>query len=67
MSKRNALIFLIWCNFAVIVLLEVNKRLNDPFNHLKNWGKEDPCMSNWTGILCYDKNDTDGYLHVREL
>ena len=67
MSQRNALIFLIWCNFAVIVLLEVNERLNDPFSHLKNWGKGDPCMSNWTGILCDDKIGTDGYLHITKL
>lgn len=40
--------------------------LGDPFNKLKNWGKIDPCVSNWAGVICaMDQND--GYLHVIEL
>ncbi|KAK9290115.1 hypothetical protein L1049_008279 [Liquidambar formosana] len=35
--------------------------------HLKNWNKGDPCTSNWTGVICFDKVGNDGYLHVQEL
>ena len=59
-------IFLIWCNFAVDVLLAVKKRLIDPLNNLKNWDKGDPCTSNWTGIQCHEIG-TDSHLHITEL
>ncbi|OMP09235.1 hypothetical protein COLO4_05674 [Corchorus olitorius] len=51
----------------VNALLAVKKRLIDPMNHLRNWNRGDPCMSNWTGVLCWDDLGDDGYLHVREL
>ncbi|XP_059668624.1 probable LRR receptor-like serine/threonine-protein kinase At1g06840, partial [Cornus florida] len=48
-------------------LRAVKRSLLDPMNHLKNWKKRDPCTSNWTGVLCFDKIGTDAYLHIREL
>ncbi|KDP21843.1 hypothetical protein JCGZ_00630 [Jatropha curcas] len=48
-------------------LLQVRNSLIDPMKNLRDWGKGDPCTSNWTGIGCYDKIGTDGYLHVQEL
>jgi serine/threonine protein kinase len=51
----------------VSALLAIKRNLGDPFNHLKNWNKEDPCLSNWTGILCQDTVATDGNFHVQEL
>ncbi|KAG9137541.1 hypothetical protein Leryth_018849 [Lithospermum erythrorhizon] len=32
--------------------------------HLVSWNKGDPCMSNWTGVVC---NAAEGHLHVKEL
>ncbi|KAK9266515.1 hypothetical protein L1049_005520 [Liquidambar formosana] len=51
----------------VSALLAVKKSLIDPMKHLKNWNKGDPCTSNWTGVICFDKVGNDGYLHVQEL
>ena len=53
--------------FAVIALQAIKKQLIDPKNYLKNWNKRDPCTSNWTGVICSDKNTTDEYLHVTVL
>ncbi|KAG5550794.1 hypothetical protein RHGRI_015678 [Rhododendron griersonianum] len=51
----------------VSALMAIKSNLFDPLKHLKNWNKGDPCVSNWTGVLCFDAARTDGYLHVREL
>ncbi|KAJ0027198.1 hypothetical protein Pint_35130 [Pistacia integerrima] len=52
----------------VSALVAVMSRLIDPMNHLGNWNDGDPCLSNWTGVLCFDTiNETDGYLHVQDL
>ncbi|XP_058214815.1 probable LRR receptor-like serine/threonine-protein kinase At1g06840 isoform X3 [Rhododendron vialii] len=51
----------------VSALMAIKSNLVDPLKHLKNWNKGDPCVSNWTGVLCFDAVRTDGYLHVREL
>ncbi|PHU07324.1 hypothetical protein BC332_23813 [Capsicum chinense] len=51
----------------VKALRAVKKSLVDPNGNLSNWRRGDPCMSNWTGILCYNETNNDGYLHVREL
>ncbi|KAH9737063.1 protein kinase domain-containing protein [Citrus sinensis] len=48
-------------------LQAIKNSLVDSMNHLRNWNKGDPCMSNWTGVLCFDTVETDGHLHVREL
>ncbi|KAJ0027199.1 hypothetical protein Pint_35131 [Pistacia integerrima] len=52
----------------VSALVAVMCRLIDPMNHLGHWNEGDPCLSNWTGVLCFDRVDeTDGYLHVQNL
>ncbi|KAK6943297.1 Leucine-rich repeat-containing N-terminal, plant-type [Dillenia turbinata] len=51
----------------VSALRAINRRLNDPMKHLKNWNEGDPCSSNWTGVLCSDTTASDGYLHVSEI
>lgn len=59
--------FLIQLLFITVnALRAVRRQLNDPVKILRNWGKGDPCTSNWTGVIChFDQND--GYLHVTEL
>ncbi|PON95107.1 GPCR kinase [Trema orientale] len=51
----------------VKALQAVKSRLNDPQNNLRNWNKGDPCISNWTKVICSNKTGTDGYFHVIEL
>lgn len=51
----------------VKALRAIKKSLVDPNGNLSNWRRGDPCMSNWTGVLCYNETKDDGYLHVREL
>ncbi|KAK1265323.1 putative LRR receptor-like serine/threonine-protein kinase [Acorus gramineus] len=51
---------------SVDALRAIRRSLNDPYKHL-NWTKGDPCMSNWTGVLCFNTTLDDGYLHVQEL
>ncbi|KAK4370289.1 hypothetical protein RND71_009764 [Anisodus tanguticus] len=51
----------------VKALRAIKKSLVDTNGNLSNWRRGDPCMSNWTGVLCYNETNTDGYLHVREL
>ncbi|VFQ71764.1 unnamed protein product [Cuscuta campestris] len=51
----------------VKALLAIKDSLVDPNRNLSNWRKGDPCVSNWTGVLCYNDTINDGYLHVREL
>ncbi|KAJ4972144.1 hypothetical protein NE237_005243 [Protea cynaroides] len=51
----------------VSALRAIKKSLKDPMNNLKNWRQGDPCTSNWTGVLCFNTTENDGYLHVQEL
>ncbi|XP_062073087.1 probable LRR receptor-like serine/threonine-protein kinase At1g06840 [Humulus lupulus] len=51
----------------VKALKGVKSRLIDPMNNLRNWNKGDPCVSNWTKVICSNQTGTDGYLHVTEL
>ncbi|KAK2657747.1 hypothetical protein Ddye_010799 [Dipteronia dyeriana] len=51
----------------VSALRAVKNSLSDPVKHLRNWGRGDPCTSNWTGVLCFGGPLNDGYLHVQEL
>ncbi|PWA71814.1 leucine-rich repeat protein kinase family protein [Artemisia annua] len=44
----------------------IRESFNDP-DTLSNWGRGDPCQSNWTAVLCFNRTLDDGYLHVREL
>ncbi|PON60517.1 GPCR kinase [Parasponia andersonii] len=50
----------------VSALKAVRGQLNDPLERLKNWTNEDPCISNWTGVICTGVLE-DGYRHVKEL
>ncbi|XP_022158428.1 probable LRR receptor-like serine/threonine-protein kinase At1g06840 [Momordica charantia] len=51
----------------VDALLDIKKSLIDPNQNLSNWNKGDPCISNWTGVLCFNTTLDDSYLHVAEL
>ncbi|KAI9154126.1 hypothetical protein LWI28_021360 [Acer negundo] len=47
-------------------LQAVRRKLKDSMKNLNNWKKTDPCVSNWTGVIC-TMDSNDGYLHVQEL
>ncbi|KAK9167873.1 hypothetical protein Syun_000013 [Stephania yunnanensis] len=51
----------------VNALQAIRRSLNDPVNNLKNWGKGDPCTSNWTGVVCFNTTGKDGFLHIQQL
>ncbi|XVF46109.1 hypothetical protein PTKIN_Ptkin03bG0000300 [Pterospermum kingtungense] len=48
-------------------LRAIKRSLIDTNRNLSNWNRGDPCTSNWTGVLCFNTTQDDGYLHVREL
>ncbi|KAJ8647825.1 hypothetical protein MRB53_000848 [Persea americana] len=50
----------------VTTLRVIKESLIDPDNNLRDWGKGDPCTSNWTGVICRETLG-DAYLHVEEL
>ncbi|XP_056175977.1 probable LRR receptor-like serine/threonine-protein kinase At1g06840 [Syzygium oleosum] len=51
----------------VKALQDIKRSLVDPNKNLTNWNRGDPCTSNWTGVLCYNRTLENGYLHVIEL
>ncbi|XP_027174931.1 probable LRR receptor-like serine/threonine-protein kinase At1g06840 isoform X5 [Coffea eugenioides] len=51
----------------VSALHAIATNLIDTNNVLENWRKGDPCITNWTGVLCFDAFGADGYFHVRVL
>ncbi|KAI3678598.1 hypothetical protein L6452_37897 [Arctium lappa] len=51
----------------VTALQVIRQSFEDPDNSLRNWNRGDPCVSNWTGVLCFNTTLDDNYLHVREL
>lgn len=51
----------------VRALQAIRRTLIDPNRNLSNWNRGDPCTSRWTGVLCFNGTQDDGYLHVREL
>ncbi|KAM7265657.1 hypothetical protein ACFE04_003340 [Oxalis oulophora] len=52
----------------VSALLAVKRNLIDHKKHLGDWNKKgDPCISNWTGVLCNDTVGGDGHFHVHEI
>lgn len=69
--KKNTEIQIIrmfdWSHSAVKALFAVKKRLTDPKNYLRGWNRGDPCMSNWTRVICENMTRPDGYFHVIEL
>ncbi|KAA8517619.1 hypothetical protein F0562_015093 [Nyssa sinensis] len=50
----------------VTALQAIHLKLKDPLKNLNSWKKTDPCVSNWTGVIC-NLDTSDGYLHVQEL
>ncbi|XP_022856161.1 probable LRR receptor-like serine/threonine-protein kinase At1g06840 [Olea europaea var. sylvestris] len=78
-SGASLILCLCWCliltgadsqethRVEVNALRIIKRSLTDPYRNLRNWNKGDPCTSNWTGVLCYNRTMNDGYLHVREL
>ncbi|KAJ0028294.1 hypothetical protein Pint_35129 [Pistacia integerrima] len=50
----------------VDALQAVRRALKDTGKNLNSWKKTDPCVSNWTRIICL-MDPNDGYLHVQEL
>ena len=60
-NKRSILII------AVTALRAIRRSLIDSNRNLSNWNRGDPCVSNWTGILCFNMTMDDGYLHIKEL
>lgn len=51
----------------VTALQVIRRSFDDPDNSLSNWNRGDPCVSNWTGVLCFNRTLDDSYLHVQEL
>ncbi|KAM7256692.1 hypothetical protein ACFE04_012433 [Oxalis oulophora] len=51
----------------ISALRDIRKNLVDPNKNLSSWNRGDPCTSNWTGVLCFNKTMDDGYLHVWHL
>ncbi|KAJ0088597.1 hypothetical protein Patl1_31594 [Pistacia atlantica] len=51
---------------TVNALQAVRRALKDTGKNLNSWKKIDPCVSNWTGVICL-MDPNDGYLHVQEL
>lgn len=51
----------------VRALQAIKLNLIDPNGFLSGWSRGDPCVSNWKGVLCFDRPAVDGYLHVSEL
>ncbi|TKY65645.1 putative leucine-rich repeat receptor serine/threonine-protein kinase [Spatholobus suberectus] len=51
----------------VNALIDIKKSLIDPMDNLRNWNGGDPCIANWTGVQCYNKEKADGYFHVQDL
>lgn len=48
-------------------LKAVKAHLIDVKKHLNDWEKGDPCLGNWTGVICYNASGADGYFHIKEL
>ncbi|KOM28135.1 hypothetical protein LR48_Vigan503s001000 [Vigna angularis] len=51
----------------VNALIAIKESLIDPKNNLRNWNSGDPCMAEWTGVYCFDREEADGYFHVQKL
>ncbi|WJX31155.1 hypothetical protein P8452_19616 [Trifolium repens] len=52
----------------VLALRNIYGSLFDPNGHLSNWNSDgDPCLSNWTGVVCSNVTSEKNFLHVVEL
>ncbi|KAM3336733.1 hypothetical protein ACQJBY_030637 [Aegilops geniculata] len=54
--------------WEVNALRAIRGSLSDPNGFLNNWNRGDPCVANWTRVICYNVTaKDDGYFHVQEL
>ncbi|MBA0669217.1 hypothetical protein Goklo_002059 [Gossypium klotzschianum] len=55
-------------SFGLLALIRalraIWRTLIDPNRNLSNWNRGDPCTSRWTGVLCFNGTQDDGYLHA---
>lgn len=51
----------------VNALIDIKKSLIDPMGNMRNWNSGDPCMANWAGVWCSDREEANGYFHVQKL
>ncbi|CAI8597059.1 unnamed protein product [Vicia faba] len=51
----------------VLALRSIHESLIDRNGHLSNWKDDDPCLSNWTGVVCSNETIEENFLHVVEL
>ncbi|VAI83036.1 unnamed protein product [Triticum turgidum subsp. durum] len=53
--------------WEVDALRAIRGSLSDPLGRLDNWNRGDPCVGNWSRVICYNVTASDGYFHVRQL
>ncbi|XP_044956568.1 probable LRR receptor-like serine/threonine-protein kinase At1g06840 [Hordeum vulgare subsp. vulgare] len=53
--------------WEVDALRAIRGSLSDPLGRLDNWNRGDPCVGNWSRVICYNVTARDGYFHVRQL
>ncbi|CAN6227484.1 unnamed protein product [Urochloa humidicola] len=54
--------------WEVDALKAIRGSLIDPLGNLNSWNRGDPCMGNWSHVICYNaSSQIDGYLHIQEL
>ncbi|KAL6653235.1 hypothetical protein ACP70R_012160 [Stipagrostis hirtigluma subsp. patula] len=53
--------------WEVDALKAIRGSLIDPLGRLDSWNRGDPCMGNWSRVICYNATASDGYLHIKEL
>ena len=54
--------------WEVNALRAIRGSLSDPNGFLNSWNRGDPCVANWTRVICYNVTaKDDGYFHVQEL
>ncbi|XP_047054642.1 probable LRR receptor-like serine/threonine-protein kinase At1g06840 [Lolium rigidum] len=53
--------------WEVNALRAIKNSLDDPLGFLDGWNRGDPCIGNWTRVICENETATDGYFHVKEL
>ncbi|KAE8777142.1 putative LRR receptor-like serine/threonine-protein kinase [Hordeum vulgare] len=56
-----------WTWRSIDALRAIRGSLSDPLGRLDNWNRGDPCVGNWSRVICYNVTARDGYFHVRQL